>query len=160
MIVTTTLSTYYLPKLSELKSSKELKLEIIYGLKILLPIVIFCSVIIYLSRNIIISILFSSDFFPMEKLFTWQLIGDSLKIASWIFSYVMIAKAMTLTFVLTEIFYSATFIIMSYLSINLFGTIGVTYSYCLNYLFYLLTTMTIVILHIKKQGKHEKNSIV
>lgn len=160
MIVTTTLSTYYLPKLSELKNSKELKLEIIYGLKILLPIVIFCSVIIYLSRNIIISILFSSDFFPMEKLFTWQLIGDSLKIASWIFSYVMIAKAMTLTFVLTEIFYSATFIIMSYLSINLFGTIGVTYSYCLNYLFYLLTTMTIVMLHIKKQGKHEKNSIV
>ncbi|WP_213637550.1 O-antigen translocase, partial [Providencia rettgeri] len=39
MIVTTALSTYYLPRLSEITDKKELKQEILQGYKILLPIV-------------------------------------------------------------------------------------------------------------------------
>lgn len=160
MVVTTTLSTYYLPKLSEIKNPIELKHEIISGYKILLPLVMVIGVFIYLLRELIVSILFSPEFTPMVELFFWQIIGDSLKIASWIFSYVMIAKAMTRCFIITEILFSITFIILSYVFVNTFGTVGVTYSYCLNYLLYFITTMTIVILYIKKKSQNEKNSTI
>lgn len=58
MIVTTALSTYYLPRLSEITDKKELKQEILQGYKILLPIVVSCGLIIYFLRDFIIHLLF------------------------------------------------------------------------------------------------------
>ncbi|MCV5682737.1 O-antigen flippase, partial [Escherichia coli] len=74
---------------------QELRKEILQGYKILLPIVIVCGLIIYLLRDFIIYLLFSDSFTPMKPLFTWQIIGDVFKIASWLLAYVMLAKAMT-----------------------------------------------------------------
>ncbi len=140
MIVTTALSTYYLPRLSEITSKQELKKEILQGYKILLPIVIACGLVIYLLRDFIIYLLFSDSFSPMKPLFTWQIIGDVFKIASWLLAYVMLAKAMTKTFIISEVMFSISFILLSYLFISLMnsGTIGATYAYCLNYLLYFI----------------------
>ncbi|GAB1440036.1 O-antigen translocase [Providencia sp.] len=138
MIVTTALSTYYLPRLSEITSKQELKKEILHGYKILLPIVIACGFVIYLLRDFIIYLLFSDSFAPMKPLFTWQIIGDVFKIASWLLTYVMLAKAMTRTFIISEIFFSVTYVLLSYFFIKFEGTIGATYAYCLNYFLYLI----------------------
>ncbi|WP_272672795.1 MULTISPECIES: O-antigen translocase [unclassified Providencia] len=140
MIVTTALSTYYLPRLSEITSKQELKKEVLQGYKILLPIVIACGLVIYLLRDFIIYLLFSDRFSPMKPLFTWQIIGDVFKIASWLLAYVMLAKAMTKTFIISEVIFSISFILLSYLFISLMnsGTIGATYAYCLNYLLYFI----------------------
>ncbi|MCV5540592.1 O-antigen flippase, partial [Escherichia coli] len=67
----------------------------------------------------------------MKPLFTWQIIGDVFKIASWLLAYVMLAKAMTRIFIISEIFFSVTFVLLSYFFIKSEGTIGVTYAYCL-----------------------------
>ncbi|HEM6846613.1 O-antigen translocase [Providencia rettgeri] len=139
MIVTTALSTYYLPRLSEITTKKELKQEILQGYKILLPIVITCGLVIYLLRDLIIYLLFSDSFTPMKPLFTWQIIGDVFKIASWLLAYVMLAKAMTKTFIISEIIFSISFIFLSYYLIKMNGTIGATYAYTLNYIFYFMT---------------------
>ncbi|MDK7758024.1 O-antigen translocase [Providencia rettgeri] len=146
MIVTTALSTYYLPRLSEITDKKELKQEILQGYKILLPIVVSCGLIIYLLRDFIIHLLFSDGFAPMKPLFTWQIIGDVFKISSWLLAYVMLAKNMTKTFIISEIIFSMAFVILSYCFISLFatGTIGVTYAYCLNYILYFLTMFLII----------------
>lgn len=144
MIVTTALSTYYLPRLSEITSKQELKKEILQGYKILLPIVITCGLIIYFLRDFIIYLLFSENFTPMKSLFTWQIIGDVFKIASWLLAYVMLAKSMTKTFIINEIIFSITLVILAYFFIETEGTIGATYAYSLNYLLYFLT-MSIII---------------
>lgn len=144
MIVTTALSTYYLPRLSEITSKQELKKEILQGYKILLPIVIVCGLIIYLLRDFIICLLFSDSFTPMKPLFTWQIIGDVFKIASWLLAYVMLAKAMTRTFIISEIFFSVTFVLLSYFFIKSEGTIGATYAYCLNYFLYLIIFIFVI----------------
>ncbi|EMM5120251.1 O-antigen translocase [Providencia stuartii] len=138
MIVTTALSTYYLPRLSEITSRQELKKEILQGYKILLPIAIIGGLIIYMLRDFIIYSLFSDSFTPMSPLFAWQIIGDILKIASWLLSYIMISKAMTKEFIASEIIFSLTLIFFSFLFINNSGTIGATYAYALNYLFYFI----------------------
>lgn len=138
MVLTTAFSTYYLPRLSELKSRIELKQEILSGYKIIIPFVLFSSICIYLLRDLIIQLLFTPDFKDMKPLFTFQLIGDFFKMCSWTLSFLMIAKAMTRTFVLTEIFFSISFYLMSIFFINSDGVIGVTYAYALNYLIYLI----------------------
>jgi PST family polysaccharide transporter len=106
MLVSTTLSVYYLPRLSELKTSAEIKKEILEGYRVILPVAVVCSLLVYLLREPIIKILFTPDFLPMEDLFFWQLTGDVLKIASWIFAFVMLSKSMTLFFISTEIIFS------------------------------------------------------
>ncbi|MEW6600577.1 MAG: O-antigen translocase [Nitrospirota bacterium] len=138
MLITTSLSIYYLPRLSEIKETNILRKEIIHGYKILLPVVVVSALSVYFLREPIIRILFTGKFLPMSELFAFQLIGDFLKISSWLLSYLMIAKAMTKLFISTDIVFSLSFLGLSMLFINLYGVVGVTYAFALNYLLYLL----------------------
>ncbi|MCG3713219.1 O-antigen translocase [Aliarcobacter butzleri] len=143
MVVTTSLSVYYLPRLSEIQDKTELKKEIFNGYKILIPIVVFMSLVIFLLKEYVILIAFSKEFMPMMELFKWQLIGDIIKISSWLLAYLMLAKAMTKTFISTEILFSFLFVILSILFIKSFGLVGITYAFSLNYLLYLITMIYI-----------------
>jgi polysaccharide transporter, PST family len=143
MIVTTSLSVYYLPRLSEIKDNSELKREILNGYKIILPIVSVLALGIYTFRELVIEIAFTEKFMPMLELFKWQLVGDVIKISSWILSYIMLAKAMTRVFIYTEIGFSILFIFLSIVFIDNFGLIGITYAFCINYFMYLIMMILI-----------------
>ncbi len=143
MIVTTSLGVYYLPKLSEIQDSRELKKEIFNGYKIIMPIVIVMSIFIFLLKEYIILIAFSNKFMPMMELFAWQLTGDIIKIASWLLAYLMLAKAMTKIFIYTEIIFSILFVLFSIYFIDTFGLIGITYAFSLNYFLYLVVMIFI-----------------
>ena len=138
MLVTTTLGVYYLPRLSEIQDNKELRKEIFSGYKIIMPIVILVSLIIFLLKEYVILIAFSKDFMPMMELFAWQLIGDVIKIASWLLGYLLVAKAMTKVFIYTEVLFSALFVGLSILFVDKFGLVGITYAYSLNYFLHLI----------------------
>lgn len=147
MLVTTTLSVYYLPKLSELKTSVSITQEVVQGYKIIVPVAIIAGLFVYLFRDFIIVTLFSDDFMPMRDLFAWQLLGDSLKVASWILGYILTARAFWKTYMLTEIFFSMSF----YLLVICFERLGIessTVAYAVNYALHLLTMF--VILKLKK----------
>lgn len=139
MLVTTTLSVYYLPRLSELKESSELTKEIIQGYKIILPLASFCGLIIYIFRDLIIQLLFTSEFMSMRGLFAWQMIGDTLKIGSWILAYLMLSKAMTKLFITTEIIFSMSFVLLTYVLTRYLNIQGVVVAYAVNYLLYWAT---------------------
>lgn len=143
LVVTTSLSVYYLPKLSSISDKIELKKEILNGYKIIMPLVVCMSLGIYLLKEYVIIIAFSEKFMPMIELFKWQLIGDVIKVASWLLSYLMLAKAMTKIFISTEILFSFSFVVLSILFINNFGLIGITYAFTLNYIFYFFTVLFI-----------------
>src|SRR5690606_32098892 len=136
MLVTTTLSLYYLPKLSELKDPKEIKAEILQGYKIILPIAAACGLVIYLLRDFIIGVLFTSDFIPMRDLFAWQMVGDTLKIGSWILAYLMLGKAMVKLFIVSEVLFAALFYLLTYFLTDAFGLKGVAIAHAVNYFFY------------------------
>lgn len=136
MLVTTTLSLYYLPKLSELKDPKEIKAEILQGYKIILPVAAACGLVIYLLRDFIIGVLFTSDFIPMRDLFAWQMVGDTLKIGSWILAYLMLGKAMMKLFIASEIVFAAGFYAWTYFLTDIYGLEGVTIAHAVNYAVY------------------------
>jgi PST family polysaccharide transporter len=138
MLITTTLSIYYLPKLSSIQDKMELRKEIIYGYKIIMPVVIVMAAGIYFFRDFIIKLIFTSDFLPMRELFLYQLIGDVIKIASWLLGYVMVAKAMTKLFIISEVIFTFSFVGLGVLFIKIFGLVGISIAFMVNYLLYMI----------------------
>ena len=143
MVVTTSLSVYYLPRLSEIQENSKLKKEILNGYKIIMPIVIALALGIFIFKELVIDIAFTDKFMPMLELFKWQLIGDVIKIASWLLGMLMLAKAMTKVFIITEVLFSVSFVVLSILFIDTFGLVGITYAFSLNYLIYLIVMISI-----------------
>lgn len=61
------------------------------------------SFTVWLLRDFAIWLLFSKQFIAMRGLFAWQLVGDVLKVGSYVFGYLVIARASLRFYVLTEI---------------------------------------------------------
>ncbi|MEN8134165.1 MAG: O-antigen translocase [Thermodesulfobacteriota bacterium] len=134
MLVTTTLSVYFLPRLAEIRTAHEMKIEIIKVYRFVLPIVVVGAVTIFLLRDIIIYTLFTPDFLPMRELFPWQLAGDVIKIGAWVTGYVLIGRGMVKAFLSVEIIFSISFVLLSWLFVNRWGLQGVPIAYAVNYL--------------------------
>lgn len=135
MLVTTTLSVYYLPRLSELKNNnKDLKKEIILGYKIILPLAALCGFIVYILRGFLIRALFTVEFAGMEVLFAWQVLGDLVKVASFILGYLILARALVGVYVISEVFFSALFVVLAKFFVGVFGFEGVAIAYLACYL--------------------------
>jgi len=136
MLVTTTLSVYYLPRLAEIRAASELKIEIANIYRLVMPMVMAVAATIYVFRDFIIQTLFTPDFLPMRELFPWQLVGDVIKIGSWILAYIMIGRAMLKYYLTTEVIFSILFILLSIALVDIFGLIGVSMAYAMNYSLY------------------------
>lgn len=133
MFVTTTLGVYYLPRLSELQDSKAIKKEIIQGYRIILPVAAGCGAIIYLLRDFIIKLLFTQEFTPIRDLFEWQMLGDTLKIASWLLGYILIARALTGAYIFSEILFSFSFFALVIIFVKKYGIEGSVIAHAINY---------------------------
>jgi PST family polysaccharide transporter len=138
MLVTTTLSVYYLPRLSELKQADEIRVEIVQGYRIILPVAIVSALLIYVLRDFIIVTLFTEDFSPMRNLFAWQMFGDILKIGGWVLAYLMLSKAMVKLFIFSEVIFACGFVLFTWMFTKIYGFQGVAIAHAVNYLLYWL----------------------
>lgn len=150
MLVTTTLSVYYLPRLAEIRSASELSAEIFKVYRFVMPIVLTGAATIFLLRDFIIHTLFTQDFLPMRELFSWQLAGDVMKIGSWITGYVLIGRGMVKVFMSVEIIFSISFVLLSWVFVNLWGLQGVPIAYTVNYFFCWLYVVYWVVQEIRR----------
>jgi PST family polysaccharide transporter len=137
-VITTSFSVYYLPRLSELHDRLSLHREIIKSYKVVASLLLVGLTAVYFLRSFVIRLLFSPDFAPMENLFLWQQLGDFFKISSWLLSILMVAKARTTLYVVTEIFGSLFFVLIGFLFMRYNGVVGLTQAYFVNYVIYLL----------------------
>lgn len=151
MIITSSFTVYYMPRLSELSDKIELRREIFKAYKVILPILILGITVVYLFRHLIIRILFTPEFLPMENLFIWQLIGDLFKICAWLLSFIMVAKAMTKEYITTEVIFAISYIVLSFIFMHLKGVVGITQAYLLNYIIYLLCMVGLFKTRVEKQ---------
>ena len=153
MFVTTTLSVYYLPRLSELKDPKSIKKEIIQGYKIILPIAAACGMAIYLLRDFIIGVLFTQEFAPMRELFAWQMLGDTLKICSWILAYLMLGQALVKMFIVTELVFGFGFFAWTWVFTDYFGLQAAVVAHAVNYLIYWMVIYCLLKVNYAKNRK-------
>lgn len=153
MVITTTLTLYYLPKLSELKDRNETISEVLSIVKIVFPIIVVLSGVVYILRDIGITLLFSDSFLEISEIYIWQISGDVLKVVSWLFAFVMISKAMTFEYVISEMIFSIIHYILVVEFVSVYGFEGSSIAYMTTYFLYLLFAMYVVFFRYAESGK-------
>lgn len=135
MLVLSTISVYYLPRLAEIRTATELKTEIIKVYRFVMPTVVVGAVTIYLLRDFIIHTMFTEDFLPMRELFPWQLAGDVVKIASGVLGYVIVGRGLVKYYLICEIFANSILLFFVWILVDPFGVRGVAIAYLITYIF-------------------------
>ena len=156
MFFTAPLSVYYLPKLSALTATKDMKRELLAGLKLLLPFAAVMALTIYYMRSFVIRSLFSDDFAAMSSLFAWQLIGDVIRASAWLFSFFMISRAMVKEFLFIEITSAVIFVLLCNKFIVIYGVAGTGLAYIITNSFALIFSAFMTHLVLSKNNK-DKN---
>ncbi len=136
MFINSLMTLYILPRFAEINSRKEFRKEVFGFYKTIMPVFLVILLIIYLSRSLLINILFTEDFRPVEDLFGYQILGDVMRVLSMVIAFQFLAKKMFAHFIILEIF---LFVIMYFSSIFLideFGLIGAVMGHCLSYVMY------------------------
>ncbi|QDI03473.1 MULTISPECIES: O-antigen translocase [Xanthomonas translucens group] len=144
LFFTTAINVYYLPKLAALRDRAGLLLELRTAYRYVLPAVIALAAAIYVCRDWITRLLFAVDFAAAAPLYAPQLVGDVIKIASFVLSYLMLAKAMTRLFVVSECVFAASYLGLVYLFTARMGLIGAAYAFAVNYALYLAFNVVVV----------------
>jgi PST family polysaccharide transporter len=138
LVITTALTTYYVPKLSQamdrLAEHKTVVEVLTWGV-----IAAACLAIgVYYFRQFIVTLLFSDSFSSVNNLLCFQLLGSVIKIAAWVFAFHMLVTGKTKLFLISELVFGSSFYLLSRLFFDYFGLIGLSYAYFLNYILYLI----------------------
>jgi O-antigen/teichoic acid export membrane protein len=138
------LLTYFLPKYSELKDRDLIKKEILNGYKLIIPFLFVFFIVIYNLRFIIVKILYTDNFLTITEYLPFMFLGDFLKIASWIMSFMFLAKSKTKLFVFSEITFSIILLIGTLTLSPYFQIMGYVYSYIICYFLYFIFCFVIM----------------
>lgn len=137
LFVSSLMSMYFLPQLA-VSNEDETKSIFRSYFKTIVPVFLVGIILIYFTRNLIISLLFTKEFQPVSTLFFWQLVGDFFKVCSWVLALHFLAKRETVAYFVTEIFSYSTLIIVGYFAINHFDAEGAVLAHAITYFCYLL----------------------
>jgi PST family polysaccharide transporter len=144
LFFTTAINVYYLPKLASMHGRSALASELRSAYRYVMPAVVVMAAGVYVCRDWVTVLLFDADFGAAVPLYGPQLLGDVIKIAGFVLSYVMLAKAMTGLFVVSECVFSASYLGLVYLLSARFGLIGAMYAFAINYALYLAFNVVVV----------------
>jgi len=144
LFLTTAINVYYLPKLASTHARDALQSELRQAYRYIMPAVLLLALGVYVCRDWVTMLLFSADFSSANRLYAPQLLGDVVKIASFVLSYVMLAKAMTRLFVASELAFAISYVLLVYLFTARFGLVGAMYAFAVNYVLYLAFNVIVV----------------
>lgn len=139
LLLTTTLSVYFLPRFAEIRDPALLRTEVWRGYRFVLPLVSLSAALIFILRDWLIRTLLTPEFMPVADALGWQLAGDVLKIGSWVMAFTMVSHARTRTFIVSEITFAALLAISIPWLAGRFGLSGAAFGYALTYAIYWVT---------------------
>ena len=134
MFINSLMALYILPRFTEIDSHKEFRKEVFSFYKTILPLFAAILGIIYLSRSLLVTLLFTEEFRPIEDLFGYQILGDFMRVMSMVIAYKFLAKKMFVHFIIIEVFLFVIMYVSSIYLIDLYGLKGAVMGHCLSYL--------------------------
>lgn len=153
VLISSVLSIYIVPKISS-AGSKEEVLRIVKSTLVYTLLMAICLASgVFITKDILIKILFNKSFLEMNSLFIYQLPGDFFKIISWVFSFSLLAKGHVKQVVILEIVSSALYLALSLLLIERMGVEGSVLAYTISYTVYLILVFSVFIFTV---GRHDK----
>jgi len=142
-ILVSVLTVYFLPRFSEIQCGRELRSEVLMALKVIVPALVAAAFIVIMFRNEIVLLIYTEEFLPMADLFVVQFIGNVIKGVAMLFGFIMLAKSMTKSFVITQLLFATTFTLLSFVLVREHGFEGAAEAYALNYLLYCIAVVFI-----------------
>lgn len=115
------LSTYSFPTISKLNTEPEIIDELNVNVKYIILLMVPLIILIYSFRFIVISILFSKDFYIAENLFSYQFMGDYFKALAWAIGIWLVPKMKLKAFLLLEIILNLNLVLIFYFLIKVVG---------------------------------------
>lgn len=152
MLITSTMTVYFLPRFSELPPGLALRREVVKAYKFVVPLVIITSGLIYFFKNILIQSLLTSDFLQITDAIGWQLFGDIIKICSWISAYTMISHAKVRSYILSELIFAVILTSLIIVGAQARGLQGAAIGYTVTYFLYCVTTVSMFLKNTSKNS--------
>jgi PST family polysaccharide transporter len=137
MFLTTTFKFYLLPTFSEI-SGNQLKKEVFKVWTLSIPTILIITLAVYFLKDFIIPLLFSKEFILINTILLFHLLGDAIKINSWVLGNILIAKANTKVFIFFQIGWAIIFCSLSVILIRIQGFVGVSIAYFLTYVLHFI----------------------
>lgn len=122
IFITTLVSIYFYPELIRAKNKLETKKVFLRFYQVIIPVFVISGLVIYVTRFIILKILYTAEFYPVSELFVWQLVADFFKICGMILGFHFLAKKMVFPYIIVEIIAN---LFLYFLSIYLIKSIGI-----------------------------------
>lgn len=141
VFVSTLLSVYFFPKLSQSKTDAQTKSIFMDYYKSIIPMFIVGGMLLYITRDILIMLIYSDRFVVLSELFFWQLLGDFFKVCSLILGYQFFAKRMTVAFLTTEVFSIVILYVSSNYLMKTYGVQGLVMAHAITYAIYLMVLL-------------------
>lgn len=128
----------YLPRLSEVSSSRRRTEMFISHETTLLILIMFPVVTLFIAADeLIVRFLYDHTFLTILPFITWAIVGTILRAWSWCLAFTILARGDGLCYLVTELLSTIVAIALNILLYNACGIIGLGYAYTLWYLFYL-----------------------
>lgn len=145
-LVFTSMITDFYPRLSAVNTDNAKCRDLVnkqaeIGLLILAPMMAVCIVFI----PFVVRLLFSDKFLPVNDYIIWCAVGIFFKVASFAIGYVLLAKAESKLFLITETISSAVTFGLNILGYYLYGLTGLGMASVLGFVFYMV--MIYIIAH-------------
>ena len=137
LFLTTTFKFYLVPTFTNLENNS-LKKEVFKIWKTILPIIVIITLGVYIAKDLIIDILFTSEFNLINSLILFHLLGDIIKINCWVLGNILVAKAKTNHFILFQLEWSIVFVVLSIILANIYGFVGLSIAYFSTYIVHFL----------------------
>lgn len=138
MFISSIISLYFYPKLIKATNNLETKIVIRDFFKYIVSLFIIASIAVYFSRFVIVDLLFTKEFYLVNDLFFWQLIGDFFKVCALILGIQFFTKELVLYYVISELSSYVLLYFFSIYFIQIYGIQGVAIAQCLDNFVYLI----------------------
>lgn len=128
MLLLSSFGVHYLPKLSgaDTKDEIQLSVESVFRVTALLATPLVCTAILF--KPWAINLLYSVEFLDAVKIMRWTTLGDYIKITSWVFGMLLIARAERMRFAVTELLWQISMLaIIGFLLRSTKEAVGIAY---------------------------------
>ncbi|CAM2825678.1 hypothetical protein [Vibrio neptunius] len=129
MLFALPISIYYLPKFSSTGCANDIKKYILASFKFCILGLLIIGASIFIFRELIVNILFSSEFGVISDLIPIVLISEAFRVMTSIFSTFLYSKQALKAIILNESVWAIIFVVLSYIFVQMFMLKGILYAY-------------------------------
>lgn len=136
-LVFNAIATDYYPRLASVNKDNDKCRDVVskqgeISVFLLAPLLSVCI----LLMPVVIKILYTEQFLPADNFIKWACLGMMFRLASWIVSYLFVAKAESKLFIINEFVSTFNYLWLSLLGYKLGGLTGMGIAFALNYFIY------------------------